>query len=289
MEKAPHWETSWDGIAGLTPLQPNSLFEQVLKVFPDVPRGQQSAVEIGCFPGQFIDFLGSKGYRVSGCDTYERTPMLNEWLRTRGHEVGDFQCRSLDQYLVENQSAAFDVVISLGFIEHFEDFCSILHKHARLCKVGGAVLVGAPNFASPIQRALHQTLDSTNLKHHVLEAMYPKIWALYLTAIGFQVRHTGAVGRFSFWAETPTDNDKLRLLQSWMPGVIPVVSALGDTFNQHEAGYGIVLGVKTRETPPDDETHKVFAAQCLALARELSGKDQELAEPISSMIRKMLI
>jgi 2-polyprenyl-3-methyl-5-hydroxy-6-metoxy-1,4-benzoquinol methylase len=288
LERAPHWETSWDTIGELTPIGATSFFGQVLQSFPDVPRGQKSALEIGCFPGQFIDYLGGKGYQVSGFDTYERTPLINDWLRKRGHDVGGFQCKSLDQYLVDNPGIAFDVVISLGFIEHFENFCDVLHKHARLCRVGGGILVGAPNFASPMQRALHETLDKTNLSKHVLQAMYPKVWALYLASIGFQIRHAGSVGRFSFWTETPTTDEKIRLLQSMLPRAAPVVTSLGDVFNQQEAGYGVVLAVKVRETPADDDDNKAFAGQCLALAQELSAKDKELSEPMSALLAKMM-
>jgi len=288
LEKAPHWETSWDTIGELAPIESNTFFGQILQSFPDVARGQNSALEIGCFPGQFIDFLGGKGYRVSGFDTYERTPLINDWLRKRDRDVGEFQCKSLDQYLVDNPGIAFDVVISLGFIEHFADFCDVLHKHARLCRLGGAIMVGAPNFASPMQRALHETLDKTNLSKHVLEAMYPKIWALYLSSIGFQIRHSGSVGRFSFWAETPTTDEKIRLLQAVLPRAIPAVSALGDGFNQQEAGYGLVLAVKVRETPADDENNKAFAGQCLALAQEMSAKDKELSDPISALLTRMM-
>ena len=42
--------------------------------------------------------------------------------------------------------ASFDLVYSLGVIEHFEDARSIVEKHLFLTKPGGRVVISIPNF-----------------------------------------------------------------------------------------------------------------------------------------------
>ena len=99
---------------------------------------------------------------------------IAEWASARGRDVGLFTQTTLEEY-AKTSNEKFDIVLSLGFIEHFNNFCGVIFDHATLCKTGGTVIIGAPNFASPIQRALHRVLDKDNLSNHVLETMYPKV------------------------------------------------------------------------------------------------------------------
>ena len=40
----------------------------------------------------------------------------------------------------------YDVVYSLGLIEHFVDRVSIVERHVRLARPGGLLILGVPNF-----------------------------------------------------------------------------------------------------------------------------------------------
>jgi len=41
---------------------------------------------------------------------------------------------------------SFDIVFSMGFIEHFSDLDSIVGKHVELLKKHGILLLGVPNY-----------------------------------------------------------------------------------------------------------------------------------------------
>ena len=95
----------------------------------------------------------------------------------------------------------FDLVYSLGFIEHFTDFEQIILRHAELVGPGGYLFVSAPNFRGFIQRWLHRFLDKENLDRHHLPAMDPERWAEILRGNGFDVLFAGHYGKLAFWVE----------------------------------------------------------------------------------------
>lgn len=85
MDKAPNWASGYFNYtlgsgAGLE----DSPLRRVLDwVAPEDGVSERSAIEIGCFPGRFIDHIGGRGWRVSGIDTYSRVLELGEWISSR--------------------------------------------------------------------------------------------------------------------------------------------------------------------------------------------------------------
>lgn len=291
MDKSPHWNAQWDRVESFTPLQGNSIFTNLLDAVTGPVTDSQherSAIEIGCFPGQFIEYVGSKGFRVSGIDTYPGVIRLNDWMSDRGRRVGAFEQTSLAEYTKAYRGEGFDLVLSLGFVEHFERFCDVLLEHVKLAKLGGRIVIGAPNFATPFQRALHQSLDHRNLANHVLEAMYASTWAMYLASVGVEVAYSGHLGNFCFWAETELEDPHRSGLQSIMTRVSPLLSTLGPRFNQNESGYSVVIGTKVRDMSADLQHTTRVADHVHALARSVSMRDQALAKQYNSFLEHLV-
>lgn len=287
MDKSPHWNAQWDKVETFTPLQGESIFTHLLDgtshPAPDAAR-QRTAIEIGCFPGQFIDHVAGKGYRVSGIDTYPGVDKLNDWLAARGRLVGGFVRASLADFVAAYKGDGFDLVLSLGFVEHFERFCDVLYDHVRLTRVGGRIVVGAPNFATPFQRALHHSLDPANLANHVLEAMYPSVWSMFLASVGVEVHYAGNLGGFCFWAETRLDDPRKTQLQSLMTRLSPMLSTLGTRFNETESGYGVVIGTKVTDIAADQHHASRVATHAHAMARTISTRDESLSAQYGSFL-----
>lgn len=291
MDKSPHWSEQWDRIESFSELQGNSIFSQLIDaatIYSGSSDKSRTAIEIGCFPGQFIDYVASKGYRVSGIDTYPGVDRLAGWLRQRGRDVESFAPQSLSDFVGEYRGEGYDLVLSLGFVEHFTEFCEVLWDHVRLTKVGGRIVVGAPNFASPFQRALHQTLDPQNLANHVLEAMYPIAWANFLSAVGVEINYSGHLGGFCFWSETRFDDPRRTRLQHLMTQVSPSLASLGTRFNEEESGYGVVIGTKVQDMSQQMKHVNRVSAQVNSMARKISQRDEALARQYGSFIEYML-
>ena len=64
----------------------------------------------------------------------------------------------------------FDIVMSLGFIEHFEETSDVVQRHLLWLKKGGLLILGVPNF-SGLNRIIQKHLDSSLLDKHNLEIM----------------------------------------------------------------------------------------------------------------------
>jgi 2-polyprenyl-3-methyl-5-hydroxy-6-metoxy-1,4-benzoquinol methylase len=288
LDKSPNWNDVWANIdfEKLQPLE-KSLFSDLYDfALPNSPNNQEKAIEIGCFPGKFIGYLGQKGYEISGIDTHNRVSEITGWARSLNYKVGTFENTSLESFS-NSSKLKYDVVTSLGFIEHFENFCDVLHQHAALCSIGGKLIIGCPNFASPLQRALHETLDNTNLSKHVLEAMYPLVWATFLKVAGFSIEFCGSLGGFGFWSETVTTNPKIAVLQNLMPQLGQFSNQLSEDLNRKESSYVALIGNKLNDTPPLNALLD-FSNSCHQIALELSNRDQDLSKDYIKFITSLI-
>lgn len=190
-----------------------------------------TAFEFGCFPGRYLSFLGKLGWNLNGMDL---TPAIaktefREWLQTNGSSVGVLQQGDVLKY-AENTTDRFDLVCSFGFIEHFENFLSVLALHDRILQERGWLMVTTPNFRGSVQHFLHHHLNIEALGIHYLPSMQPKLWRDTLMKKGYKVVWSGYFGGFDFWCDDADRNiwqrSALKLLWKLKPALkaLPNVS-----------------------------------------------------------------
>jgi len=133
----------------------------------------RTILEIGGAPGGYLAFFvkefGCEGHAVDyspvGCaKTRENFRLLR--LPVTIHQ-GDVFALEL--------GIQFDLVYSLGFIEHFEETARVLDAHWKLVKPGGHMAIGVPRFVDlyhPILRRLAPNITSG----HKREALDPQRW-----------------------------------------------------------------------------------------------------------------
>lgn len=190
-------------------------FESVVP--PVALKGSKRCIEIGCYPGRYLAVMGQLGYEVNGIDL---TPGVDDrlpvWLREQGCVTGTFLREDFKFY---KPKALFDLVYSIGFIEHFVDWPDVLDQHADLVRPRGLLIINVPNFQGTVQRMLHRWLDAKNLEGHNLESMAPHRWARQIERRGFRIKHAGYTGRFLFWVgnqeRTPLQSSALNFIASW--------------------------------------------------------------------------
>ena len=204
-----HWETSYADAKFVAYPLANEHFDLL---FAHADRGRiASALEIGSYPGPFLAALGACGYELNGVDFHPgNAAALPDWLRSLGHDVGSFKSVDFHDY---HPGRTFDLVYSLGFIEHFEDFREVIARHARLVSDGGYLFLTTPNFRGTIQRWLHRALDRQNLERHHLPAMDPGAWAEVMRPLGFEILFCGHFGHIAFWVDA---NDPRSAAQLWL-------------------------------------------------------------------------
>jgi 2-polyprenyl-3-methyl-5-hydroxy-6-metoxy-1,4-benzoquinol methylase len=113
------------------------------------PKGRELKIlEIGSAPGVFAarlaKMLGGTPYGIeftkSGANInrqfFERLGFPKENVIH-----GDF----FDDDVISSHLASFDIVMSNGFVEHFENPHAVVARHLRLLKPGGTLVVSIPN------------------------------------------------------------------------------------------------------------------------------------------------
>jgi SAM-dependent methyltransferase len=134
----------------------------------DKPAGD--ILELGCAPGEALLHLHKvrPQHRLHGID-YSEVGMQSaqEFLSRQGVQAtihfGDFREVELPQ--------KFDMVMSFGLIEHFDDPVPVIRDHARQCVPGGRVAITVPNFATPVNRFLMKHVDPPGYEGHNLAIM----------------------------------------------------------------------------------------------------------------------
>ncbi|MBU3585134.1 bifunctional 2-polyprenyl-6-hydroxyphenol methylase/3-demethylubiquinol 3-O-methyltransferase UbiG [Polynucleobacter sp. AM-26B4] len=164
------WENYWKGIKLPVKVDFNFSFDRTLanalsKYLPDSGH----VFEVGCAPGKWLSYASeSAGLRVGGIEYSEAgTSATHKNLELLGINAdavisGDFFLVEPDKY--------YDVVMSFGFIEHFDDVDEVVKKHLAWLKPGGILILGIPNF-SGFNGFIQSILDKEILDKHNLNIM----------------------------------------------------------------------------------------------------------------------
>jgi 2-polyprenyl-3-methyl-5-hydroxy-6-metoxy-1,4-benzoquinol methylase len=124
-------------------------------------------VDCGCGEGLILRFVREQQPDVDvwGIDYSDAI----EKARRMGEELGyDFHLIKGDLFEVcrSGESGSFDVLMSMGLIEHFEDPAWVLTQLARIVTPGGCMITVIPNFDGPFN-FFWRLFDPSNYRHHV--------------------------------------------------------------------------------------------------------------------------
>lgn len=192
------WDYVWNKVRLPLIIEPTSkdpVIKEMLRFFQDLlPKEKLSAVEIGGAPGQFIAYLSKyHGYEANiieyskiGCQkTIENFKLLGL----------DINIYNLDFLGDLSDLPRFDLVFSMGFIEHFNELDDVFQRHVNLLKKGGILILGVPNFGGINQRVLAQTAPKM-LSMHNIEAMDIRRWDVIESLFGLTPLFKGYIGGF---------------------------------------------------------------------------------------------
>lgn len=127
-------------------------FDKLFKSFLERSNNKK-ILEIGCAKGDWLIYFANEfGYEPYGIDYSEIGCKMAEENFKVANVNGKILCEDIFKTSLENES--FDVIYSMGLIEHFEDPTRILDKHIELLTNGGILIITIPNFKSSIYRFL---------------------------------------------------------------------------------------------------------------------------------------
>jgi cyclopropane fatty-acyl-phospholipid synthase-like methyltransferase len=167
------------------------------------------AIEIGCVPGKFLGYVCKYfGYFPEGVDFLkDADEITGKTLRKFG--LAEYEIYTED-FLKWKADKEYDLVMSFGFIEHFQNPDEVLKKHIDILKKGGMIILEVPNFANG-QRLLHYLLDRENLSKHNINVMNKSYFKIVAQKFNLKIAYLGYYGGlFHFWWENnnPTNIQK---------------------------------------------------------------------------------
>jgi 2-polyprenyl-3-methyl-5-hydroxy-6-metoxy-1,4-benzoquinol methylase len=133
-----------------------------------------SVLEVGGAPGQYAAYVHKRlGHTITVLDS---SPLGCAKTRENFELLGiPADVVQGDMFAPPQSLTRFDVVYSLGLIEHFEDVTAAVRAHMGLLVPGGLLVLGAPNLYGINRSLLHRFSPSFLSKHHV-EATYGSTW-----------------------------------------------------------------------------------------------------------------
>ena len=90
----------------------------------------------------------------------------------------------------------FDIVYSLGFVEHFNDLQLSIQKHLDVTQKGGIIIIGLPVFLG-VNKLIGKIFSPNNLKTHYLRNMEMRNWQYLHKMINVKVIEMNYIGGFN--------------------------------------------------------------------------------------------
>jgi SAM-dependent methyltransferase len=165
------WDNYWRNVKLPSVPDKSHSFDRCLsRELERITRNKKGEIlEIGCAPGKWISHLAlCNGLTPSGIEyspiglelTYKNFELLK--IKPGTIFVGDF-------FELE-PTREFDIVMSLGLIEHFDDAEKVIYKHIEWLKDDGLLILGIPNF-SGVTKFIQHYFDKSLLDKHNLQIM----------------------------------------------------------------------------------------------------------------------
>jgi SAM-dependent methyltransferase len=147
------------------------------------PARGERVLELGCAPAVWLVWLAERfGAQVEGVEyapkgaAFSRANLAACGIEGTVHEADVFTMEPLER----------DMVVSLGFIEHFDDLDAVFARHLEFVAPGGRLVIGVPNFRG-INGWLQARADREYLDLHNLEAMRPELYRRLAAQHGLEV------------------------------------------------------------------------------------------------------
>ena len=139
------WDAYWEKYQlplEMSKSKHNPFLNELLSTFDQhLPQEKNlSILEIGGSPGQYLAYLHrTKGYQLN-CLDYSKIgcAKTRENFSLLGLEGTVYEC---DLFAKSLSLPKFDIVLSLGFIEHFSETNNVIEIHVNLLKRSGICLI----------------------------------------------------------------------------------------------------------------------------------------------------
>jgi SAM-dependent methyltransferase len=238
------WANYWESKKGLAFEVPaNYSFHKILTHIV-AENKVSTAIELGGFPGYYAIFL--KKYldlKTTLFDYYVHEGVLKEVLAVNELTEKDVEVIEGDLFNYQPKEQ-YDLVLSCGLIEHFNDTKDIIARHLPFLKPGGTLLITLPNFTG-VNGWVQRKYDLSNYEKHNISSMNPELLASYCKELGLKNIEANYYGKFSIWLENREQQSgitKAFIKALWFSGKI--ATKIVPFESKRLSPYIVVKGVK---------------------------------------------
>jgi SAM-dependent methyltransferase len=191
------WEEYWKKRNRVPEKKKKSLLtSEILKTFIRYLEADSTLkiLEIGGAPGEYLLFMANQfHYSVFSLD-YSNigNQQTVDTFKRAGRKVHVYE---RDLFAENLDLPVFDIVYSLGFIEHFDDPAKAIRKHLDLLKPGGILMIGVPNLTG-IYHWFLKYLSPSHDETHNLKIMDISNWQVFEDEYHLTPIYKGYVGGF---------------------------------------------------------------------------------------------
>jgi len=200
--------------------------------------GGGDAIEIGCGTGNYMIYINKEfGYRVDGLDYSDNMEYVRANLSCNGVQNAELISADFFEFVPAKK---YDLVLSGGFAEHFDDHELVVRKHAEWTKPGGLVVIIVPNLTH-IHRLLCGWFAPKVLRVHRFALMRSAVMRQTLEKAGLRVLHCDYHKTFRCTYALPKMVDfPVRAVQKLLR-----ISRLDDIGNRFSSPYLIAVSRKS--------------------------------------------
>ena len=231
------------------------LWEVIYKSYlPEIAGAK--ALEIGSAPGDYLVRLNQEfGVIPYGIEYTESGAELNRRIFTSsGLNPANIICANFFSEAFQSQHKEyFDIVVSRGFIEHFDNVEEVIEKHLALLKPGGHLIISVPNFRGVYYIWL-RLFRKKVLAMHNLSVMQKREFIKLFRARGLSTLFCGYYGMFSLNHLHAAPDSPLRFITAYLHNLQKLFNLLFRLAFAHKgmesrffSPYLLFMGVKPSE------------------------------------------
>lgn len=212
------WTRYWQHRTLVKRIPSNYWFSEIFrKIYHS--RQFMSSLEIGGFPGYYSIWLKKQlGTRSALVDKHISISAISSLCKKNGLTINDISIFKSDIFKF-NSSQRFDLVYSIGLIEHFDIPTKLLRQHWRLLTRNGVMMLAIPNFLG-INGIFQLLFDPSNLQKHNLTLMQPEVFSKFVAKATGVKPEMLYYGGFNMWLEHPNIVQKIIIFMSLLLGYL---------------------------------------------------------------------
>lgn len=160
-----------------------------------------SSIELGGFPGTFSLYIKKKyNLDTTLLDYFIDRTIVDDLVAINGVEKGAIHLIEDDLTLDHEVDQKYDLVFSVGLIEHFLDTKAIIKRHLDYMNPTGELLIIIPNFRG-INGWLQRKFDKENYAAHNIHCMDPDFLRSVAEELKMKDISVYYKGKFAIWLE----------------------------------------------------------------------------------------